>query len=143
MIEFFHIGECDKYITTLIYKKTGDSSTITKEYVKVSERDFDILQDYLIRNNSNNRCDTCYKRYGSFRISIVTKDSTKLYYFIEGRNNSLTFFNEFKKYIIDKKVDNKIIQELDEWIIRRIDHSAPIERYYETESWKKTHPNLK
>lgn len=142
-IELFHYGECDKYIQTLMYTKTIDSFTMETEYVKVSANDFDILQDYLIQHNSNNTCDTCYPYYGSYRVSILTNDSKRVYYLIEGRKNSLAFFNNFKQYLINKKVNYKIIENLDDVIIRSIDHSVPIEKQYESEAWKKKIPHLK
>lgn len=141
-IEFFHIGDCDKYIQKLIYTKTIDSFSVEEVYVKVSDKDFDILQNYLIINSSNNTCDSCYQRYGTFKVSMVTNNNRKVYYIIESRKRSLAFFTNFKNYLIDKKVDDKIIQKLDQVIIKRIDHPAPIEREYETEEWKKRYPNL-
>ena len=128
-IKIEHIGSCDKYLTNLIFVKTDTTTAFEIEnFVKVSEKTFDCLTDYLIKNKTNTEFDNYvnkYGDYGTFRISILTKDNLKVIFKIRERRNSYIFFSQFKKYLIDTNIDSKVVDMIQEYIIKRIEIPAP------------------
>jgi hypothetical protein len=128
-VKIRHIGACDKYIANLIFVKTDTTTHFEiDEFVKVSEKSFDYITDYLIKNKTNTEFDNYsnkYGDYGTFRIIILTKDNLKDTITTRERRNSYIFFRKFNQYLIDNKVEIKVTKTIQEEIIKRVECPAP------------------
>lgn len=129
IVKIEHVGSCDKYVTNLIFVKTDTITDIeTEEFVKISEKSFDCLTDYLIKNKKNTEFDKYvnkYGDYGTFRVCILTKDGLRDTFNIRERRNSFIFFSKLKKYLTDNKIDSKVTDAIQNRIIKRMEYPAP------------------
>lgn len=134
-IEFIHVGECDKPITTILIIKEeslslGKKDITEDEVIMVNEKIFNNLFNYLTDKHKEGRCiEKTSHKYGSFKV-VITKNTkvrkVEFCYFIEGRKQSFVIFKELLEYLKQHDTEKNLQQTIETYIIHRIKNPPPV-----------------
>lgn len=125
-IEFKHIGEQDKAIESLRIVKKEIPSRFLTEVIKVNEKTFDYLFKYLTKGRKEGIYNHECHEYGSFRVTIAKDSTIDFFYVVDGRVQSLAFFQGIVEYLKQNNLDKNLQEAINKVIIRRIDHPHPV-----------------
>jgi hypothetical protein len=125
-IEFKHIGDQDKAIESLRIVKKKIPSRFLTEVIIVNEKSFNYLFNYLTKGRKEGIYNHECHEYGSFRVTIARDSKINFFYVIDGRVQSLVFFQGIVEYLKQNDLDENLQEAINKVIIRRIDHPYPV-----------------
>lgn len=130
-IEFSHVGSSDKPITSILFIKEGlptfgKEDLTFKDVLIVDVNTFDNLFNYLTNGHTEVKCIDTWHKYGSFKIEITKKNKNYFCYFIEGRQQSLIFFQGLLEYLKEQDTAKNVQETIKRDIFDRIKNPPPI-----------------
>lgn len=124
-IEFRHVGESNKYVTTVILVKKEVKNTIETTFVKVNNDEFNRIYLYLKSKGIEGLQEIRDARYGTFMIYQKGGRSDSMRYYLTPRRKSVDFFKELINFLNQNNINKEVKSAIEVWILDNIKSTPP------------------